>query len=486
MKRLITLCVVLTAIALAAAPVFAEVQNVKVSGDVKSTGVYRENYLLLSENQLGVANSKDANGIITNARVRIDADLTDNVSATVRYLTEYYWDTQDNTSGTGDDVDLDIACVTLKEAFYGPLTMMIGRQPLKLGTGFVLADPDTNTTSVEGSAAGDNDMAYGDLSMRKSFDAIRAVLDYNPLVVDLFYSKIDETNATNAAIEEDVNLYGINAAYDFENYDAEAEVYYMNVRDGETTTAPDPDSANTARMCFRPASEVHLLGVRGSLVPMDNLNLLGEFATQRGDYDTISVVKRDLDSYAYQVAGDYTFQMEWNPVVRVGFTHYEGEQRDNTGDFEGWLPLFEDQTHGVVANYILGGVNGGQNSNADILNIGATAEPMEDLTVSVDYYNFWLDEKWVNMDNVAVNNAANGLNNGIGWYNLAEGSYLGTTSDNLGYEIDLALNYDYTEDVKMGISAGWFCPGDALDGSTAVNTNNEKAAQILASVDVAF
>ena len=135
MKRLLTLCIMLTAVALITAPAFAEVQNVKVSGDVNSAGVYRNNYNLFDNNNTN-ANGADDNFLFTQARVRIDADLTDNVSATVRFLTEYDWNTSTNTSSTGDNVDLDLANVTLKEVFYQPLTVTVGRPELKYGNGF--------------------------------------------------------------------------------------------------------------------------------------------------------------------------------------------------------------------------------------------------------------------------------------------------------------------------------------------------------------
>lgn len=488
MKRLITLCIVLTAVALLAGPVLAEVQNVKVSGDVKSTGVLREDYTLRSENQL-TTESPYTNGIITQARVRVDADLTDNVSATVRYLTQYYWDTQDHqgsndatASTSADDVDLDLANVTLKEVFYGPLTVIVGRQPLRLGNGFVLGDPDTNTTD----ALSATDMAYGDLSLRKSFDAVKAILDYSPLTVDLLYSKINETNAV-AGAENDIALYGANASYVFDNYNAEAEAYVLLLHD-DTNTAAVP-TAPGVRNSFRPCNEVTTYGARGSMTPMDNLNVLGELAFQRGEYDAVSGAKRDQEAYAYQLAGDYTLvDMSWMPVVRVGWTHYSGEQRNNGGDHEGWIPLFEDQSHGVVANYIFGGVNGGQNSNADILNLGATVEPIEDLALSVDFYDFWLDEKIVSADDTLANNGGTNDHPGLGWYNLTSSSLYMNPSDKLGYEIDLGLNYDYTEDVKMGLSAGWFVPGKALrgSGSSGANTNEETAIQVLATLDVSF
>ena len=492
MKRLMILCVILTAVALIAGPAFAEVQNVKLSGDIKSTGVARENYTLQSENQYQSSElSRYDNGIITQTRIRVDADLTDNVTATVRYLTQYYWDTEDHqgsNSGTADDVDVDLANVTLKEAFYAPLTVIIGRQPLKLGTGFVLGDPDTNTTDANSAA----DMAYGDQSLRKSFDAVRGILDYNPLTVDIFYSKINETDAVTGVAGRDTDLWGANAAYDFENSDAEAEAYVIFLQDATNTM---PGVTQTVRNAFRPvAGELITYGVRGSIAPIDNLNLLGEAAFQTGDFITTGsatqTANRDQSSFAFQVGADYALDLSWAPLLRAGYTHYQGEEQretatsNNTADHEGWIPLFEDQTHGVIANYILGGINGGQNSNADIISLGATVEPMEDLALSIDYYNFRLDEKLVNADNTTAGHTTNGQGN-LSWYNLAE-TTIANSDKELGYEVDIALNYDYTEDVKMGVSAGWFVPGAALEGASGADSNSETAVQVTASVDVAF
>src|SRR3989338_5283218 len=291
MKRLFILCAIVAAVAFITAPVFAEVQNVKVSGDINSGGAYRTNYDLLStSNQTGAGNNEDNSFLYTQARVRIDADLTDNVSTTVRFLTEYDWDTQANTTGAGDDVDLDLANVTLKEAFYAPLTVTLGRQEVRYGNAFVIGDPDTNTTDA------DAELSAGDLSLRKSFDAIKAVVDYSPLVVDVIYAKIDETTTalggnnptTNTGDDED--LYGVNAAYDIGQYNAETEAYWFFNRQNDQAVAN--------------GDEIHTFGVRASATPIDNLNLLGEIAWQRGDFDKQAATKRDQDSLAYQIAGD--------------------------------------------------------------------------------------------------------------------------------------------------------------------------------------
>ena len=488
---------VLTAVALIASPAFAEVQNVKVSGDVNSAGVYRSEYdLRPADATANATEGQNLNSLYTQARVAIDADLTDNVSATVRLLAEYDWDTENNTglssttaddganqtnTADADDISIDVASVTLKEVFYAPLSVTVGRQELRYGNAFVIGgDPDTNGTSADAS------ITAGDLSLRKSFDGVKAVLDYDPLVVDVLYAKIDESNpgmATPTADEnDDEDLYGVNASYDVGNYDAEIEAYWLMNRDNDETNST--------------GDTIHTIGVRTSLVPIDNLNLSGEIAFQSGDFEATAATTRDQDAMAFQVAGDYTFadfSIPWtpieigSPVLKLGWTHYDGEETTVSGadasDQNAWIPLYEDQSHGVVANYILSGLNGGQNSNADILNIGASIVPIEDLTLSVDYYQFWLDEKLVLGDNNQPDTQGNEV---LDWINLDNSEYWLDADDDLGYEIDVTLNYDYSEDVKMGLCAGLFNPGEAFDGSSGDDNNTQTALEVVATLDVAF
>lgn len=481
MKRLITLCIILTAIALISSPAFAEVQNIKVSGDISTGAVYRNNYDLLPATRASSGSTEEGessdndNFLYTQARVRVDADLTDNVSATIRYLTEYDWCTESYTSGDGDNVDLDLANVTLKEAFYQPLTLIVGRQELEYGNGFVVADPDTNGTSA------DSNLTATDMSLRKSFDAIRAIFDYNPYIIEGVFAKIDETHAAENCDED---LFGVNASWDVGNYNAEAEAYWFYNRDQDQDTVSTTDTTS-------PGHDIHTYGVRGSMTPLTNLNVSGELAFQRGEFETASdkdtSTKRDQAAEAWQIAADYLIEAwEWQPTVRAGWTHYSGESYSNDGDQEAWIPLYEDQTHGVVANYIFSGINGGQNSNADILNIGVTLDTVEDLTMSVDWYQFWLDENIVTSDNTLVTASGTGTGAATGWTNLSETTYAMNADDDLGYEVDVALNYDYTEDVQMGLCAGWFAPGKALEGEYSNNKNDETAVQILATLDVAF
>ena len=110
-----------------------------------------------------------------------------------------------NVAATERQFDLDLASITLREFLTPALTLTVGRQELRFGNGWIVGDPDTNGLALASS------LAEGDLSSRKSFDAIRARLDYNPLILDLIYAKIAENVST---LNDDTTLGGINAGYE--------------------------------------------------------------------------------------------------------------------------------------------------------------------------------------------------------------------------------------------------------------------------------
>src|SRR3990167_6252914 len=99
---------------LVAMPAFAAVQNIKVGGDIDSTYVYRDRFDLNGRN--GGATQFGQKLFITQTRLRVDADLSDNVSATVVLLNERPWDEESNAN-TNDstDIDLNLAYVKLRE-----------------------------------------------------------------------------------------------------------------------------------------------------------------------------------------------------------------------------------------------------------------------------------------------------------------------------------------------------------------------------------
>src|SRR3989338_4817125 len=123
MGKLKIFCVLALAVLLAV-PAFAEVQNVKVSGDLAARYVVRANYDL-DEDNVGTNADDTDDYLMSTAEVQVDADLTDNVATVVRLVNQRDWNDVDANEvvSAGDvdasqfDVIVDLANVTLKEFF---------------------------------------------------------------------------------------------------------------------------------------------------------------------------------------------------------------------------------------------------------------------------------------------------------------------------------------------------------------------------------
>ncbi len=439
----------------------AEVQNVKVSGDITIYGIYREDYDLITDKHTNTNDSDAYYASIT--RVRIDADLTDNVSATIRLLNERDWNAESTgTAASSDDteIDLDLAYVVLKEMLYSPLTLTLGRQELRFGNNLVLGDPDTNATSA------DVNLTARDLSARKAFDAIRATLDFDPLTIDAVIVKITESN-TGAAGNNDHDLYGVNLGYRVSDTADISAYLFVDIDEVPALTFAG-DGEGTARTYEE--DDTYVLGIAGNIEPNDNLTLSAEVALQFGELrdktgDTPAGTKtKDREALAFDLAATYAFDQAYSPTLGAKYIFRSGEEAGNNGDYEAWNPLYEDQITGLIADVVLAspvtGTNGGVQNNCQIININGSIKPTEDVTLVVDYYNYTLDEHFKGG---------------------SFGAYTMTNDDDAGDEVDITLIYDYTEDVQLGLIAGIFWPGDAF----AV-ANDDTAAQILGSVKVSF
>ena len=166
---------------------FAEVQNVKVGGDITAVGISRESLDFHKGHNTELSANNEFASI---ARIKIDANLTDNVDVTFRLLNERVWGgamgTGTNVSAT--EVDVDLAYVTLKEfmkpTINVPLNLVIGRQNIKIGSGLLVGAAGTNQSNTTQLPAG-----AGDLSASGAFDAIVGVWDFAGFTVITGYVK---------------------------------------------------------------------------------------------------------------------------------------------------------------------------------------------------------------------------------------------------------------------------------------------------------
>lgn len=399
MKR--TLLLAVLALVLVAMPAFASVQNVKVSGDIDSTWVGRNQFDLGG----GIANTREQNFFLTQTKLRVDADLTDKVSATVELLNERAWGqsaaTTTTTVGTGEDavditttgdnpneVDINLAYVTIKEMLYSPLTVIVGRQAFKYGNGLVIdsSGPNNTTTGMLNGIA-------NDMSKKTGLDAIRAILDYDPLTIDLVYAKLDAQGLTGAVADQkdDIDLMGVNAAWKLgDSYDTTLEGYFwakVDRSDLSGTAQPKTDT-------------IYVPGVRATANLLEGLMTSAEVALQRGtDSDADSETASKRQALAWQVIANYALPFEQtkdiSPVLTTAVTYVSGDKDGAYNQGPGalgakntaWDPLLESQGTGKIYNTLF------NFSNAYIATVRGTITPIQDVTAAIEWNGLWLDKQ---------------------------------------------------------------------------------------------
>ncbi|HAJ56563.1 MAG TPA: hypothetical protein DCL35_02210 [Candidatus Omnitrophica bacterium] len=467
-KRLVIVFCALLALAFAV-PAFAAVQNVKVSGDIIARYISRSDFDLAKDANSSADDISVFNSVV---RLRVDADLTDNVSTTIRLINERNWD---EATVSTTDIDLDLAYVTLKEFLYSPLTLSIGRQELHFGNDMIIGDGVGNPTAaiVSGGIGTNQTTNYteatgfggvnGDLAYRKAFDAIRATLNYDPLVIDLVYAKIDANNITTDGRSDDIDLWGINAGYKFEdNWNTFAEGYFWSKNNKTETKAAAISKTDT----------VHTIGARVSTNPMQKVNLQQEMAYQFGEKVVATGQSRDRSAWASQTIATVTPGWKHDPVIGMAYSYFSGDA-DLTGtnadkNYHQWDPMFENQMCGHIINALFAA------SNAHLINTSLTLKPsfVEDVTINGSYC-YLLFAKGLSGRVLTLD--PNDYTTGYGFKKDAK---------SLGQEFDLNLTYDYTEDVQIGLLMGWFWPGAAIN-KTATQ-HKVTASEVIASIAVKF
>jgi len=488
MKLLKVMCVMALVVAVSAIA-YAETQSVKVSGDITLRAFMRNNYDLDNDEACIPGQSTDVASYLTStAELQVDADLTDNVAGCVRLVNQRVWgdglyeSSAGAVTGTVDApfkdqftaaavapgnpgayaVMVDLAYIELKEFLYSPLTLRIGRQDLWFGKGFIIG---ANMQNPQGS------LFSPEYTAITSFDAVRATLDYDPWTIDAVYAKIAE-NYRRA--DDDINLWGVNVGYVFDEYNAEAEGYwwYKNERYcGSTTPGNLIDVRNG-----HDSNDVHTLGLRGSFDPIEDWTIALEGAYQAGEYLGANNQNddRSRSAWAFDVMLECRYWQDdfaWRPVGGVEYIYYSGEadmgnvSQTANGTYNGWDPMFRGKFDTAIREwqnvyYGTAMASGPSFTNQHQVLVRGTLEPTDSLTFDATYANFWLDEAW------AVRTTALANEN---------------KSKYIGSEVDLQLTWDYTEDVSFNLLSGWFFPGGHFSSD-----RDDIATDIVGTVKLSF
>ncbi len=457
-KKLLLLAAVLFMAASGMA--FAAVENIKVSGDINMEAVGRD--LSMGGTTHGQLDAESY--LFSQVRLRFDADLTENVSGTVRLINERTWGEEDSY-GDNSSVDLDLAYITMKEFLYQPLTIIAGRQNLHYGNGLIVGDPDTNMTMATSSTTA---YRFGDLSLRKSFDAVRAILDFSPWTIDAIYSKVREPHTNRL---DNTNLWGVNANYQWGSFQGVSELYYFGAQNNRYSLLYTPIDSQV------PENQdiTNVIGGRVQFNPIEKMTLGLEGAYQFGDvqntvaqsYTSLNTPAQHLSAYAIEAMAEYRFMTKYNPKLGLTYVYLSG-QDDLDGKNRGWDPMFEDQSLGEIINVLF------PNSNIQGARVNGSIMPREDITLGLSY-------SWLKLaNNINYSAASTTYTPPMGWY--SQNTYdINPNNTYLGSEVDAYALYDYTEDVQLKVSGAWFIPGNFF-----ADTNNDLAYSLRGGVNLNF
>jgi hypothetical protein len=528
MKFLKILGIIAIALVLTTAA-YAETQSVKVSGDLSVTGIMRGNYDLRGSGPesgtpplggpaarsgfyadsdpnvtgipgLGVPQQRLSNDwFMSTAEIEIDADLTDNVQTVVRLLNQRDWNVRTKaytnvtpvaglsadayyggayTDNTNDfDVGVELAYVTLKNFVYCPLTVTIGRQNLWFGKGFIVgANLDNQANQA---------LTAPEFSKDHAFDAVKMVLDYDPWTITGVASKIWE-NAVGDG--DDVNLYGINIGKKFECNKAEAEAYWFFKQDNQNESWAAKNQSN----------DVHTVGLRGSMDPVECITLGLEGAYQFGQYfgDPNQPCERARSAWALDASAEYRMSNTcWKPKLGAEYILYSGNKDDSlavgeTGTYGGWDPMyrgkFDSHIREWVGRYYFTydyparpdfqyPAADASYTNQNQIVLSASLQPVDCVTLKGNYNIFWTY--------VPISVTANGSRTGVPTIvSPGPGGDGQGHSGLIGQELDLMADWAYTEDVTFSVLGAWFMPS----ADVYFDNNNAIASDLVASVTVNF
>ena len=429
MKKLLTILAAVMLVGLVV-PAFSAVENVKVGGDIVVKGIYRNNF------DFTKGPNEGSSFLYTGARVYVSAELSNNISAMVRFINEKDWGISDSYNDSGA-VSLDLAYLKVADLMVPGLNLTVGRQEIQMGDGLVVGSRYR---------AGDyqhpaNPIGAPDLGLEKAFEAIK--LDYAftaaPVTVSAFKSKITENYASSTS---DGDLYGLDIGIKGQNL--LINPYYVNY----TQAASEANVIQTA-------------GLKLGWNPMEALGISVEYAKQFGEDKTASP-KKDYEGWALVVGADYKFATNMKPVVSVMYADFSGQKASAT-DVKAWVPVFPSNIAsrvGKIAYPALfsngeGSFDIGSGSGVRVLKLGLGLQPTEKVGVNLD------------------------------WFNLTAKETASGVSDSVGNEIDLGITYAYSEDLSFGLDLGYLIKGNYIEDT--VGKNNDKSPwQAIATMKVAF
>jgi hypothetical protein len=459
-----------------ALPAAAEVEEITVGGSIQVRGQMLEpGYWEVGRIADGpeaaqefipiIGFNDDINGmdwITQRTRVNVDAKLSGGVRGFVELQAYDFWGVDPDdidleagafapfphlpeqkpyglAAGQGDDlVRLYQAYIEMNDIADYPLQVRIGRQELVYGREWLVGN---NSAGVNFSGL--------------AFDGVKASYDDEMFRVDAWWTKLVDLSSPIVPDrlreqDADIDFFGVYGTYKgIENMVIDA--YWLWVRNAQTTIT----AGLTYPFDTKDTDNLHTVGgrvagawdVMGALPGMLDYNVEAAFQFGNNNVGSYGGSSGDYKGWAFNAMAGYTFtDVEWTPRVEAEYAYFSGDDDYDDGDTEEFIRLFSDVHYGELN---LGGSLDTGATNLHIVRLGASAVPVEKLTVKGDFYLFWLAE-----------DDEEGLGKTFGVEQLTS-----DVDDNVGYELDIIADYQYTEDLNLRVGWAHFFADDAIENS---------------------
>lgn len=448
MKKL-WLVIALTALGGFAANTFADVQNIRISGDIRLRGYYLNSAGVDLAGGTFVQASGDTQLFTQRTRVSLAADLADHVLVVVTLKADGIWG---QTAGLGLaagnkswTVGMDEAYVQIRELFASPATLQVGRQYLNYGTGLIISSFD---------------QAY-------NFDAGRLVLDYHPLTIDLVAAQLVNGQAFVARpLGGQSDLLFLNAKYVDLRGSAIKDVEAYFGWASQTASHPHPfvlDPNGPSPM---------LVGLRTDLALATGLTASLEGAYEFGDTGLPAGFAQHLSALIANATVKYSPKgVPWSPTFNAAYTYTQGGGSGGRHDFVPWFDM-ADGCNGYAFAPAL--------SNIQIFNLGAAVKPCANTTLAVQGYYYLRTDRGSDVysnpnTDIGGPSFVNTTESAIGAGSAAAGIL---NSRELGWETDVIFGYDYSRAVRGQLVYGAFISDDHSFQGIAHHVVNEVRGEL--------
>lgn len=449
------LVVALTALSGLAASTFADVQNIRLSGDIRLRGYYLADSAEAEDTGGSPQALQDESFFISQrTRVCVEADLEDHVLVVVTLKAEGLWGASDNTTGssgagTEDEADGKInrlwdlgiteAYVQLNELFYSPATAKIGRQYLNYGRGLIISSAE----------------------QEYNFDAARLVLDLYPVTIDIVGARQQDFGSFGGdSPHPSSDLLFVNARGEVNANNAKVnlEGYFgwlaQSAHGGASSLVAPPSVNGASPMIIGGRTDIAVpgfttwaeaayeFGTSGSATPTAISALIANLGFRAGSKDA-----------------------KLAPSINGGYTYASGGGRFGRHDFVPWFDYVDGYNGYLFAPRL---------SNLHIFNLGGSLKPADNLSLALQVYYY------LKVD--ADTSVGSNLNVDFGGGELfSEASQ--TNAREIGWEIDTIAGYDYSKDVRMQLVYGMFIPQGCYQNSSDISS---VAHEVRGEVSVKF